>query len=689
MTEQIEVVFQPSGRRRMADPGENVLDVARSIGVDLASVCGGKGTCGKCRVAVISGGEKLNELTEYELKKMTDRDIEKDYRFACQILVPTDALLDAKSGHKRLVLKVPEESKTGEQRLQTEGREVPIEIDPIVKKYYFEVKKATLHDLVSDELRMLAELEKKYGLKDLVLTIEAAYQLPAAIRGAKTEDDMWTATAVVWNDQEIIAIEPGDTRDQFYGFAVDIGSTKVAGFLLDLNTGEVKSLAAIMNPQIPYGEDIMSRITYTMQRGEEAQETLHKVIVEGVNEICQKACDQAGINPELIYDWSLVGNTAMSHLFLKVLAKYVALAPYPPAVSRGINIRLKDFGMLGHPNAKAYFSSCIGGFVGADNVAVVLASDLGVSDELILALDIGTNTEIDLGSKELGAMCCSTASGPAFEGMQIAHGMRAATGAIERISVDPFTQEVDYKTIGDAPPVGICGSALVEAPSEFLKAGIMNFKGKIDKELLGKHKHVKQGEKGLEFIIAFKEEAGIDTDIWISQNDIRQLQLAKAAMHTGCTVLLHRMNVTEEDLDAIVVAGAFGNFIQPEAARTVGMYPETPLEKIRLVGNAAGTGARMNLVSRECRQRSENIPVIVKYHELAVDPMFLSEYANSMMFPYSDLSRYPETSELLLKAGRITEDQYNKFMEEREKRAIVFDSRVDTQIAYEKGEKKD
>ncbi len=688
MPEQIEVVFQPSGRRRLSDPGENILDVARSIGVDLASVCGGKGTCAKCRVSVISGGEQLNELTERENKKMTDKDIQKNYRFACQIVVPPDAPLDPKSGNKRLVLKIPEESKTGEQRLQTEGRDVPIELDPIVKKYFFEVSKATLHDLISDELRMLNELEKKYGLKDLVLSIEASWQLPQAMRGVKYDDNMWRATAVVWNDQEIIAVEPGDTREKFYGFAVDIGSTKVAGFLLDLNTGEVKSLAAIMNPQIPYGEDIVSRITYVIQRGDEAAETLHKVIVEGVNELCEKAAEEAGVPLEQIYDWSLVGNTAMSHLFLKVFPKYVVMAPYPPAVSRGINVRLKDFGLLGHPAAKAYFSSCIGGFVGADNVAVVLSQDLGVSDELILALDIGTNTEIDLGSKELGAMCCSTASGPAFEGMQITHGMRAATGAIERISVDPFTQEVDYKTIGDAPPVGICGSALVEGPSEFLKAGIMNFKGKIDKNLLGEHKHVKEGEKGLEFIIAFKDEAGIESDIWISQNDIRQLQLAKAAMHTGCVVLMHRMNVTEEDLDAIVVAGAFGNFIQPEAARTIGMYPETPLEKVRLVGNAAGTGARMNLVSRECRERSEHIPVLVKYHELAIDPMFLTEYANSMLFPHSDLSRYPETSELLLKAGRITQDEFNKFMEERAKRAIVFDSRVDTQIKYEK-EKKD
>jgi uncharacterized 2Fe-2S/4Fe-4S cluster protein (DUF4445 family) len=304
MPDQIEIVFQPSGRRTLADPGENVLDVARSIGVDLASVCGGKGTCGKCRVSIITGGEHLNELTEYENKKMTDKDIAKNYRFACQILVPPDAPLDPKSGNKRVVLKVPEESKTGEQRLQTEGRDVPIEIDPIVKKYFFEVPKATLHDLISDELRMLNELEKKYGLKDLDISIEASWQLPHAIREVKYDDSMWRATAVVWNDREIFSVEPGDTRDIFYGFAVDIGSTKVAGFLLDLNTGEVKSLAAIMNPQIPYGEDIVSRITHVIQRGDEAAQTLHSVIVEGLNEICEKSAEEAGIPLEQIYDWS-------------------------------------------------------------------------------------------------------------------------------------------------------------------------------------------------------------------------------------------------------------------------------------------------------------------------------------------------------------------------------------------------
>lgn len=635
MPSDVEVVFQPYGKRILVPLGTRILDVAKTLGIDISSLCGGRGTCGKCKVKVQRGIEGLNPLTERELDYLSEEEMESNFRLACQAEVTIPS-----------VIFVPERSRVGKQRLQTEGIEVAVEPNPLVRKYFLKLAKPTLHDVRSDEDRVLDALKEEYGRAELSFDFEVAKNLSIVLREAD-----WAVTAVTWKDK-IIAMEAGDTTSRCFGFAVDIGTTKLAGFLLDLNRGKVVSIAARMNPQIPLGEDVMSRITYTIMGGWDALNELQKAVVSGVNEMIEECCKRANVKHEEIYELCFVGNTCMQLLFLGVWPRYVALSPYPPVLRRGVDINAARLGLKSHPNANAHYLPVIGGFVGADSVADLMAVKMLESNDIVMDIDIGTNTEIAIGNKD-AVMIDSCASGPAFEGMEIKFGMRAATGAIEKMSIDPETLEVHYRTIEDTAPVGICGSGLIDALAELLKSGLIGLKGRFVEEMTKQTNRLRRGPDGWEFVIAWKNEAGTDADIVITQADIRELQKAKAAMHTGSEILMRRMNVTERDINRLYVAGAFGNYIDPENARTIGMYPELPIEKIHFVGNTAGTGARMCLASKEIREYAEEISRKVKYYELAVDPDFETEYIKALYLPHADLNKYPITKELLQRLGRI------------------------------------
>ncbi len=636
---EIKIVFFPYGKREWFLKGEvSILDAARALGIDLSSLCGGKGTCGKCKVKIEKGIETLNPLTDQELKHLTDEEINSNFRLACTIK-PTESV----------VIYVPERSRVGKQRLQTEGLEVLVkQHNPFVKKYFLKMPKPTLEDHRSDEDRLLITLHEKSGLPvNLNIDFEVALDLASTLR---KED--WEVTVTVWKNQ-IINIEPGDTSDRCFGFASDIGTTKLAGFLMDLNSGKVVAVAARMNPQIPLGEEVMTRITHQMMEGWDGVRELQEAVVSGINEMIDECCEQANVNSNEIYELCFVGNTAMQLCFLGIYGRYVAFSPYPPVLRRGVDVNANRLGLHSHSRANAYFAPVIGGFNGADNVAVILGLRMLESDEICMALDIGTNTEIALGNRNL-VLVDSCASGPAFEGMQIKHGMRAATGSIERISIDPDSLEVHYRTIEDQPAIGFCGSALVDAPAELLKAGIIDLTGKFVPEMAEKIDRVRKGPEGLwEFVIAWQRDTATDADITITQADIRELQKAKAAMRTGAEILMKSMGVVEKDISKLFMAGAFGNYIDPENARTIGMYPELPLEKVTFVGNIAGTGSRMCLISKEEREFAEKISNTVKYLELAADKDFQTEYINAMYFPHKDLSKYPDTVDLLRRLGRI------------------------------------
>lgn len=511
------------------------------------------------------------------------------------------------------------------------------------ENFFVEIPKPSLLDIRSDVDRLLDTLKEAYGLKDLMVEPSVLRDLPLILRKAD-----WRVTTVVWNESLIIGVEPGDTAKRLFGCSLDIGTTKIAGYILDLNSGVVLAAGSLVNPQVSYGEDIISRIAYA-SRGDDEMRELQSAVVEGVNTILRNLISKAGVNPEEIYEVTVVGNTAMHHIFLGINPKYVALAPYPPVVRGSINVKAREIGVEVNPNANIHVLPVIGGFVGADTVAVILATKLYERDDICMALDIGTNTEVVLGNKDM-LLATSCASGPAFEGAHIKHGMKAVSGAIERIKINPVTLEVEYKTIDDVKPNGICGSALIDALAEMLKAGIIDISGAFNKNL--KSPRLRLGEEGLEFVIAWGNETSNGRDIVITQRDIRELQLAKAAIHTGCTVLMRKMGVKESDINILFLAGAFGTYINPESARIIGMYPEVSLERVKPVGNAAGTGARIALVSKSMRKKSEEISRMVNYVELAAEPDFHDEFINSQFLPYADLSKYPETVDMLKRLGR-------------------------------------
>jgi uncharacterized 2Fe-2S/4Fe-4S cluster protein (DUF4445 family) len=628
---EVNVVFQPEGKRVRIKSGSTILEAANLAGADLTSICGGKGKCGKCKVIVEKEKGNVSSIAEAENRFLSSAEISAGYRLACCTSVMGN-----------VVVRIPEESRTGRQRLQVEGIETPVKLEPLVKKYFVKLQGPTLKDPRSDVDRLLDELLVQYGLENLELTYDLVQRLPFILR-----DSGWEVT-VVMRDNEIISLEPGDTTDRIFGYAVDIGTTKLAGYLLDLITGKVIAAGSAMNPQIPYGEDVVTRITYAMKGIKELKE-LQRAVVGGLNQILADLLEKTGVKREEVYEMTAVGNTAMHHLFLKLNPKFLALSPYTPVLRKEISVNAKRVGVKINSRSYVHVLPVIAGFVGADNVAVILATEIYKRSELCLALDVGTNTEIVLGNKD-EMLVCSCASGPAFEGAHIKHGMRAATGAIEKVRIDPETLEVKYWTIDDAKPRGICGSALVDVLAEMLKAGVIDATGTMNKELNSPRLRVCEGVP--EFVLAWKKETSIGDDIVVTQRDVRELQLAKAAMNTGAMTLMRKKGVTEKDIDIVFIAGAFGSYIDPESSTVIGMHPEFPLEKVKVVGNAAGTGARMALVSKTCRKTAEEIHGKIRYVELAAEPCFQAEFMNSTFMPYADLNRFPRTSELLRKLGR-------------------------------------
>lgn len=636
-----EVVFEPFGKRVVVAHNTGLMDVARELMIDVSAICGERGTCGKCKVRVEHGREHLGPLKPAEQRHLLSDQVDAGYRLACVCKV-----------RGPLIVWVPDFSRQGKQRLQTEGVEVPVKADPLVKKYHVKLPRASLDDPRGDDLRLFDGLREHHsiGSDGLAIDFGVMQRLASVLRDAS-----WDVTAAVWDGRKVIAVEAGDTTGRNFGFAMDIGSTKLAGFLVDLNTRSVRAVAARMNPQIAYGDEIMSRLTYAM-KGPEQMLQLQTMLFDTINEMLDECCRKAGAKPDEIYECVFVGNSAMEHIFLGLRAMNVGFAPYSPCFTKGLNLSRRDFSRLNvNPSANIYVSSVMGGQIGGDSVGDLLVSRLLDSDQVAFDIDIGTNTEIAVGNKE-GVAMCSVPSGPAFEGMQIRHGMRAASGAIEKVSIDPGTFDLFYRVIDDIKPIGICGSALIDIPAELLKAGVMDTRGRLNEGLLDDRRlkgRLRKGSEEKEFVIAWKKESGVESDIVITENDIRNLAMAKGAMRAGASIIMKTRGVSERDLTQVFIAGAFGNYVDPESARTIGMLPEVPLERVVFVGNSAGTGARMMLISKGARSYGEKIFERVNRLELALQADFPLEYARAMHFPHMDLGIYPITKEMLLRLGRL------------------------------------
>jgi len=626
MEKIITVTFEPEGRRVRVPPETRIFQAASEAGIGIRTECGGEGICGKCRV-IVKNKSAVNEVTDAETTHLSPKEIDSGYRLACRTILK-----------QNVTVMVPEESRIGARKIQISGLERPVPLNPSVKKFHVVLPKPTLSDVRPDFKRLLDHLEDAHGLKKLEIDYELLRKLPDILRDAN-----WDFTLAIWDDRLIIAVEAGDTSDKLLGLAIDIGTSKIVGYVVDLMTSRTVGIGSIENPQIMHGEDVISRITFAMA-GSEQLRVLQRLAVEGVNDVLHEACTQANVDPDDIYEATVAGNTAMHHFLLAIQPKYLALSPYTPAVKRSINVKTQELGIKIHRNGVVYVLPTIAGFVGADAVGDVLSSGIHESQELSLLLDIGTNTEVFVGNAE-DILSCSCASGPAFEGAHIKNGMKAVTGAIEKVRISPDTYEVEYETIGDVKPVGLCGSAMVDVVAEMLKREIINHHGRFSPNI--KTPRLKTVNTVPEFVLAWENETATRKEITVTQKDINEIQLAKAAMFTGCSILMKRKSVKREDLDRVFIAGAFGSYINPENAKFIGLVPDVPTEKIKFVGNTAVTGAKMALISREARETAEALSRRIRYLELAIDPDFSQEFTYALVIPHKDLDRFPSVREHL------------------------------------------
>ncbi len=618
-----DIHFQPLGRKTAPEKGRTLLELAMDAGVAIESVCGSAGKCGKCKVFVRSGSAHLSAPSAGEAKVLGEKAVQAGARLACQAKVVSEG---------GVVVEVPEESRRGHHRLLAAGEERVTRLRPAMTKALVELPPATLADIRADDDRFLEEL-CRLAKRSSTMSPGAHRSLPGALR-----DGSWSVTATLFRDREVVRVDPGDTTKELFGVAVDIGTTKVVAYLIDLLSGLTVATESMPNPQIPFGEDVMSRITFSA-RTPDGNDRLRKVMIDGVNSLISKLSSSSGVPKENMLEVVVVGNTAMHHLFFGIPAKHLATAPYAPAVRTSLVYDAGQMGVDIYPFGKVSSLPNVAGFVGADAVADLVSSGLYRDKKLGMMIDIGTNTEIIAGNKDR-LVSCSCASGPAFEGAHIRFGMRASTGAIERVWIDSASGDVKLRTVDDSPPRGICGSGIVDAIAEMFKSGTVDPSGRIVDNR--KDKRVRKGGDGaLEFVLAWGKETETGEDVTVTQHDVEEIQLAKAAIFTGVSVLMKKLGVQCRDLTRIYAAGAFGTYVDAGSAITIGMYPDVLVDRIRFIGNAAGSGARMALKSVQVRDLAEKLSKRVEYVELAAEKDFQSEFAKAMFLPNRDVTRFP------------------------------------------------
>jgi len=640
------VIFQPSGRRGQVPVGITLVEASRLLGVDIEAPCGEHQVCGKCRVRVENGvfekfgihstAEHAGFPEEAEKDLLNEEERRNRYRLGCIATVQGD-----------LLIYVPESSRAGKQVVSKASRDIDIELDPAVKQYTVKLEPPTLEGGMADFERLCAALEEEYGLPSLHMDIHALRSLAGSLRSSD-----WEVTVSVWMDKEIISVRPGRELGG-YGLAIDVGTTTIAGYLCDLATGEVVDTLSMMNPQVKYGEDVVSRISYHMGNpGGLAR--MSGEIIEAINGLIEMAVngddngDDSGEGGVIaggqdIIDLAICSNTAMHHILLQLDPEPLGSIPFTPAIHHSLTLKCRDLGINVHPGANVFFLPSIAGYVGGDTVGVMLAETPHLQQQTQLIIDIGTNGELVMGNSEK-MICSSCATGPALEGAQIEFGMRAAPGAIERVKIDPATHEVDYKVIGrntwksysaseEMKARGICGSGILDVVAELVLAGIVAMTGAFSPEGRESHRFRKNDQTGFgEFVLAWADETSIGADIVINQKDIRQIQMAKASIYTGCKLMMRHMGITS--LDSIKIAGAFGTHVDRHLARVIGLIPDCPLDAVSSVGNAAGDGCRTALLNRGKRREADELWKRVTYIELTMEENFQDELVAATQFPH-------------------------------------------------------
>jgi uncharacterized 2Fe-2S/4Fe-4S cluster protein (DUF4445 family) len=585
--------FEPVGRRGKCHKSKSLLACAHSVGIGINSICGGTGICHSCKVQVLKGS--VSKPTSKELEAFSAEERDQGWRLACQTYPLTDCKLS-----------IPPESMTTPQRIQVEGKELRVEPELPVRAYQVELRIPSLSNPKADAARLIEELNRKYQVFCNTIEINVLRSLSLQVRSWD-----WRCQVIVRGDQ-IIGLSPWYTP--LLGLAIDLGTTKVAAYLIDMNEGRTLAAKGIMNPQISFGEDIISRITHIIKSPDKSLK-IRELIVEGINDLINNLCIEVGVNPEQIFDAVVVGNTAMHHLFLGLPVRQLAFSPFVPALSSALDVKAKELGLGIAPGSYVHLLPNVAGFVGSDHVAMILATGVWQDKGPILAIDIGTNTEVSLISNgRISAVSC--ASGPAFEGGHIKDGMRAATGAIERLRI--ADNKIQYQTIDEAPPIGICGSGILDTLCQLFLSGVIDAGGRIRQDC----SRVRNYKTQREFVLVGDEDCKKQPAITITQHDIRELQLAKASIRTGIQVLLEANNCSENQIREVIVAGAFGTYINVASALIIGMLPSLPLGRFRQVGNAAGMGAKLALVSSAKRAEAQSLAARIKYIELGTAPNF-------------------------------------------------------------------
>ena len=629
----VRIVFTPSGRRGTFPDGTRLLDAARSIGVDVDSVCGGRGLCGRCRVICMDGDfakhainsrsthlSAVNEIEERYSERR--RKLANDHRLSCQATIRGDLVID-----------VPPESQMHRQVVRKDAEHRDIKLDPATRLYHVEVQPPDLLETTSDLQRLCEALAWEWNLADLVCDPVILPGLQAALREGE-----WRVTVAVHKQSTIVAVWPG-FKPRAHGVAIDIGSTTIAAHLVNLTAGNVIATDGIMNPQIRFGEDLMSRVSYVMMHPEGAGELTHAVR-QGVNDLIGGVCSLGGIDPADVVELTVVGNPIMHHLFLGLDPRELGGAPFALAVDTALNLKARDFGIGINTGANVYVLPCIAGHVGADAAGMVLAEEPHLLDEISLVVDVGTNAEIVLGNRDR-LLACSSPTGPAFEGAQISGGQRATNGAVERVRIDPKNFEPRYSVIGselwsDDPGfdaatrafgvTGICGSGIIEVIAEMYLAGIINEDGVVDGSLANRSERIVADGRTFSYLLYDGPQR-----ILVTQNDVRQVQLAKAALYAGIRLLQDRGGI--DRIDRIRLAGAFGSHIDPKYAMVLGLIPDCDLNRVESAGNAAGMGAMIALLNVPARGEIEAAVLKIEKIETAVEPKFQDYFVNAMAIP--------------------------------------------------------
>jgi uncharacterized 2Fe-2S/4Fe-4S cluster protein (DUF4445 family) len=619
MAKTVAITFvDPAGGRTIATKvvpqGSMVLDAALEAGIEVAATCGRRGRCRSCRVKAISG--EITPPTLQDTLQLGQDAVHERFRLSCQMPAVADCLIAA----------MPPRSESGHQILSDLGEfsAGEHELDSGVRKFYIQAKAPQDENhQTSDIEEILSCLPPETAREQ---SLDVLRRLPTILRA-----ELGRVTVTTFRNQ-IIDIEPGDTSERIYGMAFDVGTTSVVGSLVDLRTGEQLASVGAVNPQAIYGGDLMSRIAYAQFDAKKLQ-TLRARILNQLNEFIDTATEQARILPEHIYKVVIVGNTCMHHICLGIDTSYVGLAPYAPVVRDPVVVPAWELPLKRAPNARVCFLPIVAGFVGADTIAGIIATRIYESDGFRLLVDIGTNGEVVLGSKER-LLVCSAPAGPTFEGGQIKHGMRGAVGAIEKVEID---DDVHCQVIGDVPAIGICGSGLIDAAAKMLEAGVIDPAGRLWREAVGPlpeklSARIVKDDGGRAFVLVPRDESGRDEAVLLTQNDIRQLQLAKAAIYGGVMMLQQVLGVPDESIEEVMMSGGFGNYVNIESAVAIRLLPPVPLERINYVGNAALLGAQLALISEAERSRAFDIARRIEHVALATRMEFQDIFVGACQF---------------------------------------------------------